>query len=399
MSKKLSKATKNMIAGKQRYRCANKPGIQLKGLADYECPLWKNKNIDLRGCFNEAGYVIDHIYGYSTPKHGDENNLQALCPMCHSVKTKRFLMNQNADRNDPEYNDDDDDDDDDENNNDDYDDDDDDDDDDENNNDDDNDDDDDDSDNDDDDDDDDDSDDSDDDSDDDDSDNNSAHNYKCKKCGVKFNKKSTFDDHLRKKTSCKRKVDSSIKCKDSLNKYTKSRHTNITNTNGIVIGDKNNNNVINNYIINQHISLPSGTYQIDPSTIEKIAIFFSELNQQQKTAMANTRVKPITPEDNTINILKDGVTIEDVDNYLKKSNERIVNLRQMCYQLLNLIDDKIDDENKKLVTNYIETIDDVKIINIVIDTLSTNYFFGDDMTFELLMGRIKLYHEMNNFIV
>jgi hypothetical protein len=100
------------------------------------------------------------------------------------------------------------------------------------------------------------------------------------------------------------------------------------------------------------------------------------------------------------NFLKTGVTAKDVLNYLNKEtlNERLTNLRQMCYELLSFMGDRIDDKNKKLVTIYIETIDDIKIINVVITTLSINYFFGNEMTFELLMDKIKLNHDMKKFI-
>src|ERR1044071_8411257 len=93
-SRNVSEATKKNIAGKQFYKCANKPGISLRGLANYECPLW-NKNGENKGSFDESGYEIDHIKEYSISKNDNIKNLQALCKMCHIVKTKRFGMSKN----------------------------------------------------------------------------------------------------------------------------------------------------------------------------------------------------------------------------------------------------------------------------------------------------------------
>jgi len=94
--RKLSEAKKKNIAGKQYYKCANEPGFNLKGLKNFQCPLWENKNIKKQGCFNESGYEIDHIIEHCLTKNDEDDNLQALCKMCHSVKTKRFLISGGA---------------------------------------------------------------------------------------------------------------------------------------------------------------------------------------------------------------------------------------------------------------------------------------------------------------
>lgn len=51
MKRKVSEAMKKMIAGKQFYKCANKPKSKLLGLGNYECPLWKSTYNDTKGCF------------------------------------------------------------------------------------------------------------------------------------------------------------------------------------------------------------------------------------------------------------------------------------------------------------------------------------------------------------
>lgn len=82
----LSNAIKNIVASKQSFKCANKPDIKLKGLEDYDCILWKTSD----GSFDGSGFTIDHIIERCLGGSHDLNNLQALCSMCHMVKTKYF---------------------------------------------------------------------------------------------------------------------------------------------------------------------------------------------------------------------------------------------------------------------------------------------------------------------
>jgi 5-methylcytosine-specific restriction endonuclease McrA len=85
--RKLSEAKKKNVAGKQYFKCANKPGTKIRGLGGYKCPLW-NKLGENKGSFDESGYEIDHIIEYSVSKNDETENLQALCGMCHKVKNK-----------------------------------------------------------------------------------------------------------------------------------------------------------------------------------------------------------------------------------------------------------------------------------------------------------------------
>lgn len=94
MSRKVTLAMKKQIAGRQYFTCNNKPNSNLLGLENYECPLWSSSKKNA-GNFDESGYEIDHIVEWSVTKNDDLNNLQALCPTCHKVKTKRFLMDKN----------------------------------------------------------------------------------------------------------------------------------------------------------------------------------------------------------------------------------------------------------------------------------------------------------------
>ena len=89
-TRKLTDAQKKHIAAKQFHRCANSNTIQLKGIEEYNCPLWnKTEN---QGLFDLSGYDIDHIIEHCLTGDDSESNLQALCISCHRVKTKSFNM-------------------------------------------------------------------------------------------------------------------------------------------------------------------------------------------------------------------------------------------------------------------------------------------------------------------
>jgi hypothetical protein len=90
----LSQSKKGLIAGKQNYKCANKPGNKLNRFTDYSCPFWKLNE----GSFDHSGYEIDHINEFCESGDDDESNLQALCPCCHRVKTRSFMSERAKNR-------------------------------------------------------------------------------------------------------------------------------------------------------------------------------------------------------------------------------------------------------------------------------------------------------------
>lgn len=75
MQRKVSDSQKKRVAGRQRYTCA-------ASVVNYKCPLNGQP-------FDESGYEIDHIRELRDGGSNDITNLQALCPMCHRVKTSR----------------------------------------------------------------------------------------------------------------------------------------------------------------------------------------------------------------------------------------------------------------------------------------------------------------------
>lgn len=79
--KHLTEDVKITIAKNQSFKCANKPGSNLEGLKDFDCPLWKEN----KGQFALNDYIIDHISN-NRINPNDYQNLQALCLSCYKIK-------------------------------------------------------------------------------------------------------------------------------------------------------------------------------------------------------------------------------------------------------------------------------------------------------------------------
>lgn len=89
-TRSVTESTKKAVAGRQFYKCANTPLVKLDKLEDYKCPLWE-KGGENAGSFDPSGYDVDHVIEFSISFDDSEDNLQALCKSCHSVKTKKFM--------------------------------------------------------------------------------------------------------------------------------------------------------------------------------------------------------------------------------------------------------------------------------------------------------------------
>lgn len=83
--KNLSKTNKDRIAMRQRFKCANYPGSQLKHLENFDCPLWQ-----YNGNFAESGFEVDHITEFADGC-SDNDDLQALGMDCFASKTKNIV--------------------------------------------------------------------------------------------------------------------------------------------------------------------------------------------------------------------------------------------------------------------------------------------------------------------
>jgi len=87
MRKTISEKTKKEVVERQFYQCANHPLSPPSNLQGYRCLLYLVND----GIFDESGYEIDHISEHCIDSDDSIANLQALCPNCHKVKTRRFM--------------------------------------------------------------------------------------------------------------------------------------------------------------------------------------------------------------------------------------------------------------------------------------------------------------------
>ncbi len=92
ISRKISKKNKDIIVQLQNRQCANSPCNPAVGLKGYQCLLWKYQG----GYFDESEYEFDHKKEFCKGGHNNVENIQALCPNCHSVKTKRFMKQKGS---------------------------------------------------------------------------------------------------------------------------------------------------------------------------------------------------------------------------------------------------------------------------------------------------------------
>ena len=89
-SRYISKRDIKTVLLTQSNKCCNKPDKPAVNLRGYNCLLWKYQD----GTFDESGYEMDHINEHCATSDNTLKTLQALCPNCHSVKTRRFMKNK-----------------------------------------------------------------------------------------------------------------------------------------------------------------------------------------------------------------------------------------------------------------------------------------------------------------
>jgi len=84
----ISSKDKEKILERQKNRCANVPGANLYRLGDFSCLLWEGTR---KGVFTNDIYEFDHIVEYRLTKDNSIDNIQALCPNCHSYRSRNFV--------------------------------------------------------------------------------------------------------------------------------------------------------------------------------------------------------------------------------------------------------------------------------------------------------------------
>lgn len=199
--------------------------------------------------------------------------------------------------------------------------------------------------------------------------------HKCPKCGKIFNKKSSFNNHLKKLKPCKKDKKNQYECKHcnklftrkyNLNRHIKTAHninvdtTNIENNNGnIIIGDHNNLTVNNN----QFFLLPFGTYCLekDLSVEDKVKIFSSKSGAIE-TIILKTHLNPELPQYHNCGITDLHVSygiIYDGDNWIYKPisnimHDLIENGQKESIELYKQIKNFLQDDVRKEIKNDLE---------------------------------------------
>lgn len=90
-SRYVTKKTKETVTKRQKFKCANELGSNIRFMGDYECPRWKRFD----------GYVdhydMDHNVEHCLGGSNDADNINLLCLDCHREKTNNFTK-YNAER-------------------------------------------------------------------------------------------------------------------------------------------------------------------------------------------------------------------------------------------------------------------------------------------------------------
>ena len=139
-----------------------------------------------------------------------------------------------------------------------------------------------------------------------------------------------------------------------------------------------------------------------------------EMNDLERymTTVSNKRTKEYTTQQKSVdgrklinkheNILKAGVTTADVVQCMKLKKQhdlRIVNLREICFDLLSKSKNQnnIDDYDFDLLLSRIQTINDVRILNTIINNLVKSAYLNNAITDEIINDKINLSKNMIDF--
>ena len=125
--------------------------------------------------------------------------------------------------------------------------------------------------------------------------------------------------------------------------------------------------------------------------------FYNHRNIIQDAIKNTGNITPKPNKNDTSSILKEGITIEDIDNYLKNdvSLEKVMKIKQIGYDILSLIE--IDNHNKNLIINYVNVTNNLITINNIVKSLSVNCFIDKNITYKSLLDRMKINNDMDNY--
>jgi hypothetical protein len=103
------------------------------------------------------------------------------------------------------------------------------------------------------------------------------------------------------------------------------------------------------------------------------------------------------------NILKPGLTIEELDRQIKFKKlmkVRIEKNKEIAKYLLNvLVDDNlITNKEFKLIDSRIDSITDIDTLQIIVMLLTKSSYFSDKISNESIDNKIKKFHEMNELV-
>lgn len=90
MNRHISDSTILKLLKKQDFKCNNNIEANLWGINDFKCPCWQLNN----GYLNPDLFEVDHVIEFAVKKDNSIDNLQILCVMCHTIKTKNFMKNK-----------------------------------------------------------------------------------------------------------------------------------------------------------------------------------------------------------------------------------------------------------------------------------------------------------------
>ena len=121
-----------------------------------------------------------------------------------------------------------------------------------------------------------------------------------------------------------------------------------------------------------------------------------------KEAIKNT-INTTTPEEQNNNnyegILKDGVTIHELDLHIKTRNQTLKVMREMCNDLItkSINNKNIDDYNLKLINARINTADDVETLNAIMNILFRSAYLNEQITDKNIDDKIIKTNEIVDF--